>query len=144
MRWALKSRESQELAISVGFERRRDLVRYTPNSGPSRLELPLYAVLCQLFLITDVNRPNPECNELTHNGPFGSLRFYLFQLLQQRPRVLQVGRVLPENVFVRGRQMDHRGRVRGGAPLVHRTILLINARAWDVVPTYQPCLADRT
>jgi len=44
------------------------MVRCTPNSGPSSIELPLYAVLCRLFPITDVNQPSPECNELTLNG----------------------------------------------------------------------------
>ena len=35
----------------------------------ARRERPLYAVLRQLFLITDVIWPNPECNELTQNRP---------------------------------------------------------------------------
>jgi len=58
------------------------MVRCTPNSGPSSLERPLYAVSCRLFPITDVNRPNPKCNELTHNGSQRLSVNTLFQFLQ--------------------------------------------------------------
>jgi hypothetical protein len=45
--------------MQAGGQRRHDCCR---------TECLLYAVLRQLSPTTDVNRPNPECNELTHNG----------------------------------------------------------------------------
>ena len=62
------------------------MVRCTPNSGPSRLELPLSPA-------TDTNRSVREGPNVTHNGSQRLSINALFQLLQQCLRDFQVGGV---------------------------------------------------
>ena len=58
----------------------------TPDSGHSHLNRPL-------FPITDLLEGPPVRLRLTHSGHAGQCHFELFQLIQQRLRVLQVGSV---------------------------------------------------